>query len=109
MDRREFLITSGMLGAAIAAGCTPGVPPASPARPRPAGLRGEALDLALGALDSARAAGAAYADVRVQRNRQQLVSTRERQIAGLADSDSFGFGVRVIANGSWGFAASSEL
>jgi TldD protein len=109
MDRREFLITSGILGAGLAAGCAPGVSPALPAGQQLTALRGEALDYALRAIDSAKAAGATYADVRVQRNRQQLVSTRERQIAALADSDSFGFGVRAIANGTWGFAASSEL
>jgi len=110
MDRREFLITSGIVGAGLAAGCTPGVPPpAVPGAGEGSGLRGEALDRAQRALDSAVKAGATYADVRVQRNRQQQVSTREQQIAGLSDSDSFGFGVRVMANGSWGFAASSEL
>ncbi|HUS06553.1 MAG TPA: TldD/PmbA family protein, partial [Bryobacteraceae bacterium] len=28
------------------------------------------------------------------------------EVPGISDSESFGFGVRVIANGSWGFAAS---
>jgi TldD protein len=109
MDRREFLITSGIVGAGLAAGCARGIPGARPASPPPGGLRAQALDRALRALDAATAAGATYADVRVQRNRQQVVSTRERRVAGLTDSDSFGFGVRVIANGSWGFAASSDL
>jgi TldD protein len=109
MNRRDFLLTSGILGAGLAAGCAPTVSSAPPAGARVNGLRSQALDRALRALDAARTAGATYADVRIQRNRQQFVSTRERQIAGLTDSDSFGFGIRVIANGSWGFAASSDL
>jgi TldD protein len=109
MDRRDFLITTGLATAGLAA-CGPGIvitPPAPQLQRSP--LATASLDLALHALDAARRAGASYADVRVQRNRQQFVSTRERQITGLADSDSLGFGVRVIANGSWGFAASPHL
>jgi TldD protein len=66
-------------------------------------------EVAMRALDAARAAGATYADVRINRNRTQQVSTRERQITGLGDNETEGFGVRVIANGSWGFAASRTL
>jgi predicted Zn-dependent protease len=40
-------------------------------------------EVAMRALDAARAAGATYADVRINRNRTQQVSTRERQITGL--------------------------
>lgn len=61
------------------------------------------------ALDAARGAGASYADVRVSRNRNQSISTRERQITGFEDAETFGFGVRVLANGAWGFAASKDL
>jgi TldD protein len=66
-------------------------------------------EIAARALDAARSAGATYADVRINRNRTQAVSTRERQITGLGDNETEGFGVRVIANGSWGFAASRIL
>ena len=66
-------------------------------------------DIAARALDAARSAGATYADVRINRNRTQAVSTRERRVTGLGDNETEGFGVRVIANGSWGFAASRNL
>jgi TldD protein len=66
-------------------------------------------ELAFRALDAARAAGATYADVRVNRNHSQTVSTRERQITGLSDNETMGLGVRVIASGSWGFAATNLL
>jgi TldD protein len=45
----------------------------------------------------------------VSRNRSQTVSTRERRVQGLADNDTFGFGVRTLVNGAWGFAASSVV
>ncbi|MDF2774133.1 MAG: peptidase modulator of gyrase, partial [Geminicoccaceae bacterium] len=61
------------------------------------------------ALDAARSAGAQYADVRISRNRVQSISTRERRVQGLSDNETFGFGVRTLVDGAWGFAASSEL
>lgn len=61
------------------------------------------------ALDAARSAGAEYADVRISRNRRQSISTRERRVQGLSDTETFGFGVRVLVNGAWGFAASRDL
>lgn len=105
MDRRDFVKTT----AAAALGGL--VRPTLPARFSPVLPQADASirDLCLRALDAARAAGAAYADVRVQRNRNQSVSTREQQITGLSDSETFGFGVRVLARGAWGFAASRDL
>lgn len=61
------------------------------------------------ALDAARSAGASYADVRISRNRNQSVFTRERRVQGVTDNETFGFGVRVLVNGAWGFAASRDL
>jgi TldD protein len=66
-------------------------------------------ELAALALDAARSAGANYADVRFVRNRNQNVSTREQRVAGIADNETYGFGVRTLVNGSWGFAASRDL
>src|SRR5687767_10370172 len=61
------------------------------------------------ALDAARSAGAQYADVRISRNRNQSINTRERRVQGLSDNETFGFGVRTLVGGAWGFAASSDL
>ncbi|MEP6692522.1 MAG: TldD/PmbA family protein [Gemmatimonadaceae bacterium] len=66
-------------------------------------------ELAMRALDAAKSAGAQYADVRISRNRTQNIFTRERRVQGLADNETFGFGVRVLVDGAWGFAASSTL
>ena len=68
-----------------------------------------ALDLAAEALNAAKDAGASYADVRIGRYRRQSVNTRERRITGVADSESYGIGVRTLVNGSWGFAATNTM
>ena len=67
------------------------------------------IALANEALDAARGAGASYADVRIGRYRRQTINTRERQVAGVNDSESYGLGVRTLINGCWGFAATSVL
>jgi len=61
------------------------------------------------ALDTALARGATYADVRIVRRRRQEVSVRNGVVDSLADLESQGFGVRVIADGAWGFASSARL
>jgi TldD protein len=60
-------------------------------------------------LDAAAAAGAFYADVRVTDTITQSLSVRNGVLEGISSSSSFGFGVRVIADGAWGFAASSDV
>ena len=69
----------------------------------------ESDELMAAALGAARAAGATYADVRIGRYRSQNIGTRERQITGVSDSESYGMGIRTIVNGAWGFAATSEM
>jgi TldD protein len=111
MKRREFLLQ----GTALAAGLTVG----SAALPKILGAAPRAdlsifddpatKELAMRALQAARDAGATYADIRISRARQQAVGTRERQITFFNDADTFGFGVRVLAGGAWGFAASRDL
>lgn len=61
------------------------------------------------ALNAARSKGAAYADIRIGRYLNQFVLTRENHVQNIANTESFGVGVRVIANGSWGFAASNNV
>lgn len=65
--------------------------------------------LCMFALDAARTAGAAYADVRVSGVRHQAISTREDHIAGLVDDETVGVGVRVLVGNAWGFAASRTV
>ncbi len=61
------------------------------------------------ALNTAKAKGATYADVRIGRYLNQFVATRENKVQGVANTESFGAGVRVLANGCWGFAASDNV
>jgi TldD protein len=65
------------------------------------------VSLADAALEAARSAGATYADIRIAEYRRQRISAREDHIDGLSESQDRGFGVRVIADGTWGFASSS--
>jgi TldD protein len=97
MDRREFIQTTAALATAATL----------PARLPQADA--SVKTLCLRALDTAKAAGASYADVRVARTRTQSVSTREQQITSLSDGETFGFGIRVLVAGAWGFAASRDL
>ncbi len=66
-------------------------------------------DWAEWALDTATQKGAVYADVRVMELRQRDLSTKNGQVGNLSESDSLGLGVRALANGSWGFAATDRL
>jgi len=60
-------------------------------------------------LDAATVAGASYADVRVTDTLTQSLSVRSGVVTGVQSGSSLGFGIRVIADGAWGFAASSDL
>ena len=66
----------------------------------------------------ARSQGASYADIRINRYRNQSITFRAQasrgergpvEVPGAADSESFGFGMRVLAEGTWGFASSYDV
>ena len=61
------------------------------------------------ALDTAAARGATYSDVRVVDTRRRELSTKNGKVGTLSESESLGLGVRVIAEGAWGFAATDRL
>ncbi|MBL7856890.1 MAG: TldD/PmbA family protein [Cyclobacteriaceae bacterium] len=61
------------------------------------------------ALNAARSKGATYADIRIGRYLNQFISTRENKVQNIVNSESFGTGIRVIANGTWGFAATNDV
>jgi len=65
--------------------------------------------LADAALSTAKAKGATYADVRIGRYLNQFIVTRENRVQNVANTESFGAGIRVIVNGAWGFAASNRV
>lgn len=61
------------------------------------------------ALDTAISCGASYADIRIIDSKSQSIGVKNSEIETMNNSNSLGFGIRVIANGSWGFASSSNL
>src|SRR5438270_10558963 len=66
-------------------------------------------DLCTNALDTAKLRGAAYGDVSVMHLRQRDLTTKNGQVGTLAQSESIGLGIRVLANGAWGFASTDRL
>ena len=57
---------------------------------------------------SSAARGATYADARAVERESETVTVKDGQIEGVDLDADRGIGVRVIANGSWGFAASDR-
>lgn len=66
-------------------------------------------DLCVYAVEVAKQRGATYADARIVRLRDQYIATEDERVSSIRDSESVGIGVRVIADGAWGFAASARL
>ena len=65
--------------------------------------------LADAGMSAAKAAGATYCDVRIGRYMRQFVVTREANVQGITNTESSGVGIRVIADGAWGFAATNDM
>jgi TldD protein len=65
--------------------------------------------LADAGLSTASQGGASYCDVRVGRYLRQFVLTREANVQNVVNTESLGVGVRVIADGAWGFAATNTM
>ena len=108
MKRRDFILRSALAGGALSVLDVQELL-ARTARADAFAFQSRERGLAFAALDIARSAGATYADARISRNRTQRVSTREQQITGLSDNETMGMGVRVIVDGSWGFAATGTM
>jgi len=112
LNRRNFV---GLTGLATGALLLPHFPGRAGTLVDPARLLEPGLDVAAkkrladAALNAARSAGASYADVRIGRYLNQSIFTREKQVQNIASGESFGAGVRVIANGSWGFGATNDV
>jgi len=65
--------------------------------------------LADAALQRARDLGVEHADVRLERLQGQSIRLRDGNLQGAQDSEEVGFAVRVVADGTWGFAATIDL
>jgi TldD protein len=60
-------------------------------------------------LNTARKLGVTYADIRINRYRNEFIATREQQVQNVSRGQNFGFGVRVLYKGTWGFASSRSV
>jgi TldD protein len=102
-SRRRFLRTSGLvLGAAT-------LPPWLLELEAEQAAAVDKRKLADIALSTARQLGASYSEVRINRYRLESLSTREKQVQQVERTQSFGLGVRVLADGTWGFASSRSV
>jgi TldD protein len=66
-------------------------------------------DLTAVALNTAKGRGASYADIRILQITADDLTVRNGELGEIQQTESFGFGVRVIVDGAWGFAASPSV
>ncbi|MEV5842367.1 TldD/PmbA family protein [Streptomyces sp. NPDC051985] len=66
-------------------------------------------ELAAIALQRATELGAGHADVRIARTKWGQMTVRDGRLEANSDTESLGLGVRVIVDGTWGFATSNQL
>ncbi len=98
--RRNFIKTTGVLCGAAATQLPWEL---TAAADQPAVNRQELATLALA---RATKLGCSYADIRINNYRHESVFTREQQVLNVSRTHNFGFGIRVLFKGAWGFAAS---
>jgi len=110
LTRRSFIGASASAASLAAASRLFGEPTQDSTKPSP-----DLEKLGEVAVHEAKKNGASYADLRIGRYRNQFSGYRlspERgsnitdEVPFVTDQNSFGFGVRVIVKGQWGFAAS---
>jgi len=65
--------------------------------------------LALEALDAALQPGVGYADARAIESLERDLSTKNGKPGQISSAESAGLGIRVLADGCWGFAATDDL
>ena len=66
-------------------------------------------ELAEAALSAATAAGASHADLRIHRISTEIIQLRDGELETAVVSREVGLAVRVIVDGTWGFASHAEL
>ena len=107
MQRRDFLTTTGVgLGVLLAGGFGHAIAAEEMVTRIDVARKKQLADAAMTA---AKGAGATYCDVRIGRYLRQFLITREDKVENVVNTESTGIGIRVIANGTWGFAATRDL
>ncbi len=110
MKRRDFIYSAG-LGAGALAMPLPILGKAIHAQEllNPGLATAQKKVLADVALNMAKGLGASYADARIGRYLNQYVFTREKKVQNTVNTESFGIGIRVLKNGTWGFASTNDV
>lgn len=106
MKRRDFLYLSGLTAGAGLIGPAKLLAAEDLLQPADLALKKRLADIAL---NTATSKGASYVDVRIGRYLNQSINTREKRVDNIANTESYGMGIRVIANGSWGFASTDNM
>jgi len=60
-------------------------------------------------LDVAKLKGVGYADIRIVRRQNEEIEVKNGKVEALIHDEDFGFGIRVLFQGAWGFACSSKV
>jgi TldD protein len=107
MERRTFLkIGAGTAGAMLIPVLGNAIAAEELLDPMAASYKKALADVGL---DAATKAGASYCDVRIGRYLNQFITTRDLHVENITNTESTGVGVRVIAGGAYGFAATNSL
>ncbi len=56
------------------------------------------------AMEKAKSLGASYADIRIQHSQTESIFLRNLSLKSTMNSVKYGYGIRVLKNGAWGFA-----
>jgi TldD protein len=108
-SRRDFIKTAGVAAGALSLPALPAWISDVAAAEAAAAAVVDKNALADVALQTARKLGVTYADIRINRYRNESINTRERQVQNVSRGQNFGFGVRVLYKGTWGFASSRSV
>ena len=108
-SRRDFLKTAGIAAGALSLPELPSWISSVTAAEAAAAAEVDKNALAEVALSTARKLGVTYADIRINRYRFESINTREKQVQNVSRGQNFGFGVRVLFKGTWGFASSRSV
>ncbi len=107
MERRSFLkIGGGAAGAMLVPVFGNAIAAEELMNPMAVAFKKSLADTALNA---ATRAGASYCDVRIGRYLNQFIITRDLNVEKVVNTESTGVGVRVVANGAYGFASTNDM
>src|SRR5512146_1297587 len=61
------------------------------------------------ALETAKVRGTSLCEVRIVHERHRALATKNGRIGNAQDAETIGAGIRVLAEGAWGFSATQDL